>query len=631
MKKIKRFILTFIALFIIFPCLTNAATELSASTQNPIVGKSVYVQVEANYGEKLNIKDIHLAVTYDTNYLQVEKVVWVRRDGGTNSITAGRINMDKTGADWKSGPIAHIYFKVLRAGTTKVDIIPTGTAYYTDNSQIAQTTAGIILNSVIPSTEVALGSLYIKDFNIQPAFKKSHTEYNLTVPATTTTIDIVTKKGETNQTIIGSGTKHLSFGENKFEIKVTAQNGDSRTYTINVHRTDNRTGDATLKTLQVTNTNIKIEQDKYVYDAVVSRSVDKVLISARTNDNMATLTGTGTKELQIGRNTFELLVRAASGKEKRYTINITRSTEEIEAPVLSSKLKTLKVNNLVLNLSDDNKLFLYGINKNISELLIEAIPESNTAKVEIIGNKKLKEGINPITIKVTEIIAEAIPATEETEEVPAEIEETIYTLLVYKNPSDAKEISDYNEITGQNNYVYTTTDKDKGLIPKSAIELLVNNKKTIYYNVVNIYNGLLYQVKLPTNMEKVDTNVKLTKLDAGELTYQTNLPKDTELTIYLEERYENESSVQVYSYDEEGVYTLVTAGIEVKNGYITFITNGQKNYVITQLDLIQVQSDADKLIEIIKIGLITIVICILAIILLPKLLKKKNQSQEPLY
>ena len=94
--------------------------------------------------------------------------------------------------------------------------------------------------------------------------------------------------------------------------------------------------------------------------------------------------------------------------------------------------------------------------------------------------------------------------------------------------------------------------------------------------------------------------------------------------------FSDKDKLNVYYYDKDKL-TVVKEGIEVKDGYVTFITNGQKNYVITQLDLIQVQSDADKLIEIIKIGLITVVICILAILLLPKLLKKKNQSQEPLY
>ena len=86
MKRIKRFILTFIALFIIFPYLTNAATELSASTQNPIVGDTLYVQLEANYGTVLNIRDFHVYIDYDSTYFEVVQIKWVknRREMGTH-------------------------------------------------------------------------------------------------------------------------------------------------------------------------------------------------------------------------------------------------------------------------------------------------------------------------------------------------------------------------------------------------------------------------------------------------------------------------------------------------------------------------------------------------------------------
>ena len=117
-------------------------------------------------------------------------------------------------------------------------------------------------------------------------------------------------------------TSHTSNIPNKFKIEVTAQNKDSRVYELTVTRTDNRTGDLTLKTLQVTGTNLKVVKDQTTYETTVSRSVDKILIAARTNDPMATLTGTGQKELQIGLNTFEILVESANGLEQIYTINI---------------------------------------------------------------------------------------------------------------------------------------------------------------------------------------------------------------------------------------------------------------------------------------------------------------------
>lgn len=635
MKRIKRFILTFIALFILFPCLTNAATELSASTQNPIVGNTLYVQLEANYGTELKISDFHVYIEYDTSYFELVQVKWVktRSEMGTDRLEPGKVYIDKTGGNWSSGPVIQIELKVIKAGSTRINIVETGKAKYTNGHDIAQTMAGIVINSVNPSTNTALSKLYVKGYNMQPAFKQSQLEYNLIVPTDVEEVEIVANKSDNNQTITGTGKKQLRYGANRFTVKVTAQNGDFREYIILITRTDNRTGDLSLKTLQVTGTNLKVVEGQTTYEATVSRSVDSLLITARTNDPMATLTGTGQKELQIGLNTFEIMVESANGLTQTYTIKITRSTEELQGQVLSSKLRMLKVNSLVLNLSEDNQTYLYGINKVISSLSIVAITESNTATVEITGNEKLKPGINKIEIKVTQILKEGIPATETTPAVEPELEETTYTLLVYKNPN-ATEISSLEDITGEDNYVFSTIESSNHVLSKDKVEILVKNKKTLYYNVVNMYNGLLYQVKLPTEMELSNLNLKVNKTTNGDLTYSTNLPSNTELTIYLEDKFQSGSSVQIYSYNEGGTYTLVTAGLEVENGYINFLTNGDTHYVITTRDLIQVESNADKIISLIKVVLIGGGISLLAILIIPKLTKKKRKEEEknePLY
>lgn len=635
MKRIRRFILTFIALFIIFPCLTNAATELSASTQNPIVGDSLYVQLEANYGTQLKISDLHLYIDYDPTFFEIAEIKWVKpkREIGTTRSEYGKVYVDKSSGDWNSGPILQLKLNVLKPGSTKINIHETEKAYYTNGNPIAQTMAGIVINSVVPNSNTYLAKLYVKDYNMQPSFKKTLQNYNLIVPTEVSEIEIVAKKYDSTQTVTGAGIKKLNYGINKFKIVVTAQNKESRTYEIVVTRTDNRTGDLSLKTLQVTGTNIKVEANKTEYNATVSRSVDKILISGRTNDPMATLTGTGQKELQIGNNTFELLVQSANGLEQIYKINITRSTEEIEGPVKSSKLKLLTVNSLVLNVSEENTLFLYGISNNIDSLNITPVTESTTATINITGNENLKVGTNKIDIKVTQVLEDAIPPTEEDPEgQEAVIEETTYTLIVYKNPNDATEIDSLEKINGSHNYIYTTVEQNSHIISKDKIKLLVENKKHLYFNIVNMYNGLLYQVKLPTDMEIKDYNLKLTRLDGGDITYSTDLPSNTEITLYLE-NYESGSSVQVYSYNEGGTYNLITAGLEVKDGYITFSTNGDTHYTLTTRDLIRIENNVDNIISIIKVVLIGLSIGIIAILVIPRLTKKNKEQdyQEPLY
>ena len=109
-----------------------------------------------------------------------------------------------------------------------------------------------------------------------------------------------------------------------------------------ITRKDNRTGDTSLKSLNVSNTNIKYENGKTLYTATVSKSIDNVMITGRTTDPNATLIGTGSKNLNIGLNTFELQVQSSGGKQEKYTIQITRSTEELQVIEKSEKLLPLQ-------------------------------------------------------------------------------------------------------------------------------------------------------------------------------------------------------------------------------------------------------------------------------------------------
>ena len=459
-----------------------------------------------------------------------------------------------------------------------------------------------------------------------PTFSKTTYSYNLTVPSDVTYVNVVATKGDSKQTITGAGRRSLDYGENRVKVIVTAQDKSSRTYEIMITRTDNRTGDTSLKRLTVSNTDISYVKNQNVYSATVSRSIDSVMITALANDANATLTGTGSKNLSIGLNTFTIKVQTSGGKEELYTLNITRSNEELQKVEKSSKLISLKVNNLVLDLSGDKTTFLYGIGKEYSALTINSVAESSTATIKITGNENLKPGINLITIAVTEVIdATTEPVTEETTE---------YKIIAYKYPNDATLIKDLTTITGLENYVYNTTSSTKNIVSQDIIAKLKNNNAKLYYNVVNMTNGLLSQVVLKDNLPDTEVDVTITKTSTSPLTYQVNLPADTEITLYLEDAFANDTNVKIYSYDEAGVYTLVTAGVTVKEGYVTFNTNGQANYIITTNDLIKEQSEFEKILNKYKFVILGVVGVIVAIIVIGHFLSKRNkeiENNEPLY
>lgn len=621
----KKYLMILILLIIAFPCFTKAATELGASTQNPVVGSSVYVQLDANYGENYQISSMHVVISYDTSYLKLEEVIWLQ-NRGTYKTSNGKITVDKDGGSyWDTGAIMQFKFKVLKAGLSTVSVDAKRDSnnaiidsYYSNGNPIGQSFGKVSISASEPSSSSIIGSLYVEGYNIQPTFSRTTYSYTLTVPAHVTSVEIKARKGENNQTITGTGEKKLQYGANRARVVVTAQDGSSRTYEIMIYRTDDRTGDTSLKSINVSNTNIKYKEGKTTYETTVSRSIDSVLITARTTDANATLSGTGKKNLALGKNTFTLTVTSSGGKETTYTIVINRSTEELQTITNSSKLLSLKVNNLVLDLANNRTKWLYGIGNEYDKLNIEAITESSTATIDIKGNENLKPGLNKITITVTETNEEV----------------TEYTLIVYKNPNNTTIIDNLNTSNINSDVIYLTSNTSKATISKNLLTSLKNNNYTLYYNVVNIYNGLLYQIALNKNLPDTNFDLFFTKSADNPLSYQTNIPAGNEILLYLDELFVDNQVVKIYTYNEMGKYTLLTAGVTVKDGYISFVTNGEQNYVITTSTLIEEQGPFDKIVNkygTYIIGGIIILVLIFAIFYIYNKKKKTKEGNEPLY
>ncbi|MDE6023895.1 MAG: cadherin-like beta sandwich domain-containing protein [Lachnospiraceae bacterium] len=79
--------------------------------------------------------------------------------------------------------------------------------------------------------------LTVGDYELTPKFAVNKTtEYSLTVPKSVTSVKIAAKPVNGNATVSGVGTKALSTGNNVFKITVKAQNGNKRTYTLNIIR-----------------------------------------------------------------------------------------------------------------------------------------------------------------------------------------------------------------------------------------------------------------------------------------------------------------------------------------------------------------------------------------------------------
>lgn len=82
------------------------------------------------------------------------------------------------------------------------------------------------------SSNNALSSLTVSAGTLTPAFDPAVTEYTLSLPQGTEKLTLTAIPSDSNATVQGDGELTLQEGENTLSLVVTAENGDTKTYTV---------------------------------------------------------------------------------------------------------------------------------------------------------------------------------------------------------------------------------------------------------------------------------------------------------------------------------------------------------------------------------------------------------------
>ena len=619
MKNIKKILFYILLIFVVCPTIVSAETSLNTPNQRPVVGTVIDVTMQIDYGTKNKISEAHYKVHYDPVFFEFVELTWTQSEG-SYSVENGVITIDKNANSlpWTVGGPIVIKLKTIHDKNSKIEIKENGVAKYTDGSIVPQTYSGITINAVNPSTETLLNKLYVEGYTLFPTFNNEEFNYSLKVPSNVTRVNIGAVKGTKEQIIEGTGTRVLSYGDNKVRVVVTAQNGDQATYEIIINRDDDRSGDVSLKKLIVKNTDIEFKEGQTNFETIVSRSIDKIFIEAQTTDPKAQLVGTGERSLTIGENIFNLEVSSSNNKKQIYTIKVIRSEEEFATNEESTLLKDLAINNTIINLDDKKTTYLYSVDKDTNILDFAITTKSNTAKYKINQAKELKTGFNIVTINVTD----------------NKLPETKYKIIVYKQPQKTTLYTSFEELNAAleiNQDVYfLTNNNENSIIPKDILKKIKNNK--FYYNLINEEKGLIYQLIIPSSLNDIEINTKLSKTTETPLTYETELPENIQVTLYVGDKYRDGVELKIFTYENIGQYTYLTKGVKVTDGYITFTTNGAKNYVFTNQELIASRKTFNIL-DYIPFILFGGVVFFLIVYIILKKKKSKNvtKTNEPLY
>lgn len=222
--------------------------------------------------------------------------------------------------------------------------------------------------------------------------------------------------GEGSASIVATGDFYNSNGE-KVEIEdssieLAIQNKDQEISTlneeniseINVEEKEAVSSDNTdLKIMRIDQVGItpSFQKDIREYYFITDNSINDIEVTAVPENDGATVTITGNKNLKQGLNTIVIEVESKDKTEKsEYKIYVTKT----QNPELSNaNLENLALRDIILVPSFDESITNYEleVSKDTEKLDILAVPQKVNAKVEIKGNDGLKEGKNIIEIIVT--------------------------------------------------------------------------------------------------------------------------------------------------------------------------------------------------------------------------------------
>ncbi len=258
----------------------------------------------------------------------------------------------------------------------------------------------ITVSREAPSTDNALKSLTVSKSSLSPSFSPSNLFYTVNVGYEADSIEIKGIANHIAATVSGDGKKILKVGENIFYVDVTAQNNESKTYTVKVIR-EAPTTDSTLKSLSVKGYPFPEEfsPSLFSYTVTVPYSVTAVTVEAVKNDNNATVSIQGDKKLSVGENKIIITVTAQDGSVQTYTINVTRT-----AASGNSALKSLTPSVGQFDEIFDPEVTVYNITVGykIKAISFDWETADPYANVYITGNDELEAGeVNVFTLTVT--------------------------------------------------------------------------------------------------------------------------------------------------------------------------------------------------------------------------------------
>lgn len=145
---------------------------------------------------------------------------------------------------WIENGSVTLYFKATSVGkaTITVNAVDVSDSQGNEFTGSRSITINVIKKASKPSVDVNkvysknnyLKSLEVEGYEISPKFDKSTLEYNVELEPGTEEMEINVEKEDSKASVKGDGKVKVTEGINTVKVKVTAENGNEKTYVLNV-------------------------------------------------------------------------------------------------------------------------------------------------------------------------------------------------------------------------------------------------------------------------------------------------------------------------------------------------------------------------------------------------------------
>ncbi len=267
-----------IVVLMTFTASAAGRTTISFSKNKINVGESVTVTVKFSYDKTIYIAEGMLS--YDASCLKLT---------GSSGEYNGSSGATKMLLDGKGTSLSQSFtFTALKPGACEIRVydtvvVPADEEIY----NVTGSSAVLNINDKSASSNANLKSLYISAGSLSPVFSPSVTNYSITVGANVSELTVSTKTEDSAATVSVEGSKVMKTGKNTRKVIVTAPNGTTKTYTLNITKLAGESNSSTVSDSENTSSQEQIQEyDDIVIDGkiyTIQTDISKVAAPAGFN------------------------------------------------------------------------------------------------------------------------------------------------------------------------------------------------------------------------------------------------------------------------------------------------------------------------------------------------------------